>query len=146
MLDYLLQFNISQFLFFSACLIGLVKLLFDTLDWFNQRFNLFETKKSRQEEHLEELDKKVTHLLEMSTKRERQMDILFESDKCRIRAEITREYLKGLDDKAIDIYTDEYLLEQFLCYKNEGGNSYIDGLMSQIKTWEKINKNLGQNQ
>lgn len=74
------------------------------------------------------------------------MDILFESDKCRIRAEITREYLKGLDDKAIDIYTDEYLLEQFLCYKNEGGNSYIDGLMSQIKTWEKINKNLGQNQ
>lgn len=65
-------------------------------------------------------------------KLENSFSLLLESDKCRIRGEIVREYRHFAKQGWIDEISLNYLNKQYEIYHKEGGNSYITGLMSQL--------------
>ena len=70
------------------------------------------------------------HLKDLESK----MNVLIESDKDAIKSFITREHhyfcykLGGIDDFSL-----ECIEKRYLHYKDEGGNSFIDSLMEDLR-------------
>jgi hypothetical protein len=61
------------------------------------------------------------------------MQILVESDKCRIRGEILREHQRYMDMGYIPYNSLEYIKKQYDCYQQEGGNSFVKSLMEDLE-------------
>lgn len=63
-----------------------------------------------------------------------QLDTLIESDRDDIKADIVKQYHYFVDNKKwIDDFSLDTLERRYFHYKEEGGNSYIKGLMEKIR-------------
>lgn len=138
MIEFLSAYTMDEFLTFTAALIIAVMAAIKAFDYFNQRFDLFETKKTKRQRQMDELSSNVSLLLDKTQEQQRICNALLESDKCRIRAEITRAWQEHMREKKIDYFTLQYLQKQFECYRAEGGNSYVCGIMEEMESWELI--------
>lgn len=65
------------------------------------------------------------------------LDILFESDKDDIRAWITQQHHHFMSLNYIDDYSLDCLERRFKHYQEEGGNSYIEDLMKDLRSLSK---------
>jgi hypothetical protein len=70
------------------------------------------------------------------------VNVLRESDKSRIKGEILREHAEHTALGHIDARTMEYLEQQYACYVRENGNSFVEGLMAELR---KLYCEAGQN-
>ena len=148
MAELLSQYTIPQIILFIAALIFIVKGVQDTIDFFknkyNQKFNKdydTKTKEIRLEEFYEmagEQHKEV--MMEMEKVSEsvdhlsKRIDKLTESDMHDIKQFIVREYHYFVEQKKwIDDYSLDTILLRYADYKQEGGNSYIEMLIDEIK-------------
>lgn len=61
------------------------------------------------------------------------VNLLIDSDKDDIRAWITNQYHHFVDLQYIDDFTLDCLERRFRSYKKEGGNTYIDGMMEELR-------------
>lgn len=138
MIDFLSQYSLYEFIVFATSFTLLVVAAIKFFDWLNQRFDLVETKRTKSQRQMDELSKNISILLENNKKQEAALNTLLESDKCRIRAEITDIWQQHMKEKRIDYFTLNYTQKQYECYKGEGGNSYVDGLMEEMESWEII--------
>lgn len=78
---------------------------------------------------------KLGSIEERLQKAERRLDKLTESDMHDIKAWIVDQYHKFFVGQGwIDAFSAETLDRRYEDYKNEGGNSYIDNLMTQLHT------------
>lgn len=132
----LTAYSIEEILLFISILVGAVISIIKTFDFLKDKLYELVEKKIHREDRLTEMNNNIALLLEKSNERDRQIQILMDSDKSRIRAEITREWEKRRYEEKIDPLTLQYLQSQYLCYKSEGGNSYISSLMDEIYKWE----------
>lgn len=152
MAELLSQYTIPQIILFIAALIFIVKGVQDTIDFFknkyNQKFNKdydAKTKEIRLEEFYEmagEQHKEV--MMEMEKVSEsvdhlsQRIDRLTESDMHDIKQFIVREYHYFVEQKKqIDDYSLDTILLRYADYKQEGGNSYIEMLIDEIKKLPK---------
>lgn len=152
MAELLSQYTIPQIILFIAALIFIIKGVQDTIDFFknkyNQKFNKdydAKTKEIRLEEFYEiagEQHKEV--ILEMEKVSEsvdhlsQRIDRLTESDMHDIKQFIVREYHYFVEQKKqIDDYSLDTILLRYADYKQEGGNSYIEMLIDEIKKLPK---------
>lgn len=58
--------------------------------------------------------------------------------KCQLRSEMLRIYYHNYQDGYIRQYEYENFVALYEAYKALGGNSFIDKIYSEIKTWEVI--------
>lgn len=152
MIELLQHYSLSDILMFTIFLALAIKSLISFFDWANDRINKVFNKKHAKITEKEELEKYLEHeneaisalqnnqkatdkiLNELSDK----IDMLIESDKDDIKAFITREhhyfcYQKGwIDDFSLDC-----IERRYEHYEDEGGNSFITGLMEEIKSLPK---------
>lgn len=61
-----------------------------------------------------------------------------EGMKCQLRSDMLRTYYKHHESEKIRQYEYENFLASYLAYKALGGNSFIDKIYSEVKTWEVI--------
>lgn len=152
MAELLSQYTIPQIILFIAALIFIVKGVQDTIDFFknkyNQKFNKDYDAKAKEirleefyemagEQHkevmmeMEKVSESVDHLSQ-------RIDRLTESDMHDIKQFIVREYHYFVEQKKwIDDYSLDTILLRYADYKQEGGNSYIEMLIDEIKKLPK---------
>lgn len=152
MAELLSQYTIPQIILFIAALIFIVKGVQDTIDFFknkyNQKFNKdydTKTKEIRLEEFYEmageqhkEVMMEIEKVSESVDHLSQRIDKLTESDMHDIKQFIVREYHYFVEQKKwIDDYSLDTILLRYADYKQEGGNSYIEMLIDEIKKLPK---------
>ena len=56
--------------------------------------------------------------------------------RCQLRTEMLRTYYRHKDDKNIRQYEKENFEHNYKAYKVLGGNSFIDDIHDEVKTWK----------
>lgn len=152
MAELLSQYTIPQIILFIAALIFIIKGVQDTIDFFknkySQKFNKdyeTKTKEIRLEEFYEmageqhkEVMMEIEKVSESVDHLSQRIDRLTESDMHDIKQFIVREYHYFVEQKKwIDDYSLDTILLRYADYKQEGGNSYIEMLIDEIKKLPK---------
>lgn len=139
------NFSFPQIILFIILLAIVVKELVEFIDWIKSR-NKKEYEERKIENELarsneERLDKLETNMVKMSENINNindKVDLLINSDRDDIKAFITREHhyfcykMKWIDDYSLDC-----LEHRFQHYKEEEGNSFIEGLMKELRALPK---------
>lgn len=63
---------------------------------------------------------------------------IIEAQKCQLRSEMLRIYYRNQDKKTIRQYEYENFVFLYEAYKALKGNSFIDRIYAELKTWEII--------
>ncbi len=58
--------------------------------------------------------------------------------KCQLRSEMLRIYYQHRDEKVIHQYVFENFVKLYEAYKALKGNSFIDKIYAEVKTWEIV--------
>lgn len=61
---------------------------------------------------------------------------IYEGQKCLLRADMLRTYYKHCDDQSIRQYEKENFIYMYEAYKALGGNSFIDQIYHEVKSWK----------
>lgn len=150
--DLLTQYSLTEILIFLFILGAALKTTITMVDWFWERLTKIFTKQQAQQKHTEcfndhlvKSDKQFKELYEMQAKTEKNLDkilnsiqLLINSDKDDIKAWITeKHHYHCYDKKYIDDYSLDCIEKRYTHYKNEGGNSFVEDLMKDIRSLPK---------
>lgn len=141
MKDLLLNYSMSEIVVFIIFIAFAVKELVTFIDWGKGRLDTVYNKsfKSMQsEKKLEKVDETFTKIDQTFEKINRQIDMLIESDKEDIKSYIVREHHYFVYQKGwIDDYSLECIERRFAIYEKEHGNSFVLGLMNELRALPK---------
>lgn len=145
LINLLSQFTFPQIILFIILLLVAIKEVADFVDWVNGKFSKrdenLKTEYETEEEQEERLDKLETNVDELTKNINHitdKVDLLVDSDRDAIKAYITREHhyfcykVGWIDDYSLDC-----LEHRFEHYKEEEGNSFIEGLMNELRALPK---------
>ena len=152
MLDLLQHYSVSQIIIFLVLICVAIKGIIDFYDWIHRKieevFNVKSSKNTQKEQlerrlakgdtimnELKQQQKNTNRIIQELTKK---IDILIESDKDDIKAYITKEHHKFCYDKKwIDDFSLDCLERRYKHYEDEGGNSFIEGFMQELRSLPK---------
>ena len=132
LINLLSQFTLPQIILFIILLFVATKEIADFVDWVRGKFS------EKNEERLDKLENNVNKLTENVNHITDKVDLLVDSDRDAIKAYITREHhyfcykVGWIDDYSLDC-----LEHRFEHYKEEEGNSFIEGLMNELRALPK---------
>ena len=63
---------------------------------------------------------------------------LIEGEKCQLRSDMLRIYYAHCDEKIIRQYEYENFVKLYEAYKALKGNSFIDKIYKEVKTWQIV--------
>ena len=141
MVDLLKVFSWEQIVLFTVLLALAIKGLISFIDWVKERNNKafkvaqkpieLQNTLQKHDEEIKDLHSSIDSLLQ-------KIDLLIQSDKDDIKAFITREhhyfcYQKGW----IDDYSLDCIEKRFDHYQDEGGNSFVETLMNELRSLPK---------
>lgn len=63
---------------------------------------------------------------------------VMEGQKCQLRSDMLRTYYRHREEDKIRQYEKENFLLEYASYKSLGGNSFIDDIEREIRSWEVI--------
>ena len=151
-MELLEQYTIPQIIAFIIGLVAMIKGAWDTIEYFKDKYkrkfnkdydvkiketkleNFYNKTQQRHEEIMAKIDK-VSDSVDTLSKR---MDKLTESDMHDIKQFIVKEYHYFTEQKGqIDDYSLDTILLRYADYKDEGGNSYIETLINELKKLPK---------
>ena len=66
------------------------------------------------------------------------MELVAEGVKCQLRSDMLQIYYRHTDTKTIRQYEYENFIMLYEAYKALGGNSFIDKIYNEVKTWQII--------
>jgi len=145
MLELLKHYSLTEIAFFIVLLAAAIKGAVTWFDWAKDRAgqkfeSKQETSKVREElrKDIGDLKQSMNDIKNSVNGITKTVDLLMDSDKDDIKAYITREhhyfcYKVGY----IDDYNLDCIERRYSHYKNEGGNSFIADLMSEIRALPK---------
>lgn len=159
MTQLLSQYSLTEIILFIISLLLAVKGAWDLFDYFknkyNEKFNKDLNKKVKEnelEQHYLKCEAQHNETIEIYAKLEDKLDTIVDSidsikttvddlvgsDMLDIKQFLVREYHYFVEQKKwIDDYSLNCILLRYEVYKKEGGNSYIDTLISEIKALPK---------
>lgn len=152
MLTLLQNYSLSDIFIFTIFLALAVKSLISFFDWFqeylrkifNKEYNKM-SEKEKLEERLRKGDQTMSKLQinqkitdEILKNMSKKIDLLIDSDKDNIKSYITKQHhyfcyqVGWIDDFSLDC-----LEKRYKHYENEGGNSFIEGFMEELRALPK---------
>lgn len=155
----LAKYSITEIVVFLVILGFAIKELVTFFDWAHNRLRKTFDKEDEHEEIKEQLDTVVSRLNDIEThfntminenrvkynEMQQSIDLLIASDKDDIKAWITAQHhLFVYEYKCIDDYSLDCIEKRFAHYRDEGGNSFIELLMSEIRALPKVSVLPGQ--
>ena len=153
--EFLSEYSFAEFLVFALIFILAIKEGFNFVDWVKAKVRkstnkAIEEKKEHDkiEEEIEDLnkfydekevvDKGFADADKRFKKIEDSIEMLIESDKEDIKAFITLQHHKFVyEQEWIDDYSMECLEKRFAIYEKEHGNSFVLGLMNELRALPK---------
>ena len=152
MVELLQRYSLSDILMFTVFLALAVKSLISFFDWAHGRIKKVFNKEHNKLSEKEELERRLQHGSEVMTtltKNQKatdmilndlsaKIDMLIDSDKDDIKSYITREHhyfcyqVGWIDDFSLDC-----LERRYEHYADEGGNSFIEGFMNELRALPK---------
>lgn len=158
MLELITTYGLEQAVIFFIMLLFAIKGGVDLFEWFKnqyqKKFNKDHSQMSKQqalEEHYKKcaeqhqesvklysgVEKKIDNLTETFNNRidniEKSIDRLTESDLHDIKGWIVEKHHKLIKQGWVDDFTMDTLEKRYADYLGEGGNSYVGGLMSELR-------------
>ena len=141
MAQLLNNYSLHEILIFLIVLALGIKGFFTFWDWGVDRLRKIFHKENQQDldrEKIHQLSENQEKLIDNMNKLTEKIDMLIESDKADIKAYITEKHHHFVYDKKwIDDYSLDSLEKRFNHYVEEGGNSFVGGLMSEIRQLPK---------
>ena len=141
MAQLLNNYSLHEILIFLIVLALGIKGFITFWDWAIDRLRKIFHKENQQDldrEKIHQLSENQEKLIDNMSKLTEKIDMLIESDKADIKAYITEKHHYFVYDKKwIDDYSLDSLEKRFNHYVEEGGNSFIGGLMSEIRQLPK---------
>lgn len=149
MLDLLKEYSISQILILLVFIAIAIKEVIQFIDWAKQRTlqQVNESSSSIElikkiEEKDKEQDRKIEQILETQKNLSNNIDLILKqvqnltkSDRDSIKAYITKEHhYFCYEVRWIDDYNLDCLEKRYQRYIEEGGNSFIESLMEEVRT------------
>lgn len=153
--ELLAKYSVSEIIIFIIILAFAIKELVTFFDWGRDRLRKVYDKDYKSMEQRKELQEEIDDLNKFYDEKKRvdnafanidrtfekinkQIDMLMESDKEDIKSYIVKEhhffvYTQGW----IDDYSMECLERRFAIYRKEHGNSFVEGLMNEIRALPK---------
>lgn len=150
--DFLSEYSFAEFLVFVLIFILAIKEGINFIDWIKTRFSkatnkVLQEKKEHDkiEEEIEDLnsekeifDQEFKDADNRFKRIEDSIEMLIESDKEDIKAFITLQHHKFVyEQEWIDDYSMECLEKRFAIYEREHGNSFVLGLMNELRALPK---------
>ena len=150
--EFLSEYSFAEFLVFALIFILAIKEGINFIDWIKTRFSkatnkVLQEKKEHDkiEEEIEDLnsekevfDQEFKDADNRFKKIEDSIEMLIESDKEDIKAFITLQHHKFVyEQEWIDDYSMECLEKRFAIYEKEHGNSFVLGLMNELRALPK---------
>ena len=105
----------------------------------NKSENLNENRIAALEQEEKNNEATVEKVQDSVEKLRQNIDLLIESDKCDIKAWITEKYHYYMAKGEIDDFTLDSIEKRFACYKKVGGNSYVEGLVQDLRKLKRTN-------
>lgn len=149
-LNLLSTYSLEQILVFIIMLSLAIKGGVDFYDWVKKRFNTTIIDRENQNKRKEEVTENIDKLFEMQKEQSaaidkltKSVDLLLRSDRDDIKAWITQQHhhycyeLKYIDDFSLDC-----IEKRYTHYKAEGGNSFIEDLMTDLRSLKKVSSTL----
>lgn len=149
-LNLLSTYSLEQILVFIIMLSLAIKGGVDFYDWVKKRFNTTIIDRENQNRKKEEITENIDKLFEMQKEQSKaidnltkSVDLLLRSDRDDIKAWITQQHhhycyeLKYIDDFSLDC-----IEKRYTHYKAEGGNSFIEDLMTDLRSLKKVSSTL----
>lgn len=149
-LNLLSTYSLDQILVFIIMLSLAIKGGVDFYDWVKKRFNTTIVDVQAKEAKKEEVTDNIAKLFEMQKEQSeaiasltKSVDLLLRSDRDDIKAWITQQHhyycyeLKYIDDFSLDC-----IEKRYTHYKAEGGNSFIEDLMTDLRSLRKVSSTL----
>lgn len=141
MVELLSIYSISEILAIIITLALAIKGVVSFWDWAKERLQKMfnkETQQEKSQQKIEALTESQQQLVEAVKKLTEKVDMLIDSDKDDIKAYITdKHHYYVYTQKWIDDYTLDCIARRFKHYQDEGGNSFIETLMKELKTLPK---------
>ena len=141
MAQLLNNYSLHEILIFLIVLALGIKGFITFWDWAVDRLRKIFHKENQQDldrEKIHQLSENQEKLIDNMGKLTEKIDMLIESDKADIKAYITEKHHYFVYDKKwIDDYSLDSLEKRFHHYVEEGGNSFVGGLMSEIRQLPK---------
>ena len=146
------DFPISEILLCIVGVLVLVKWIIEYFDWGHKRTKDKYDQETERKKNIEDINEKLNQnsedikmLIEMQKQQNEKIEqqnlrieLLIDSDKDDIKAFITEKYHYFVEVKGwIDDYSLDCLERRFQHDKDENGNSFVAGLMSEIKRLPK---------
>ncbi|MCD8296857.1 MAG: hypothetical protein LUC88_04720 [Prevotella sp.] len=158
MVELLTTYNLTDILIFCVILALALKAFVTFLDWAHERMKQHfdkgysqTRKEEKSDEKLVAIEKEmksvegciteITHSIAESNEKiddlvesvNKRVDTLVESDIEAIKSYITEKHRYFVYEQGwIDAYSKECLIKRFQIYKDEGGNTFVGGLMDEI--------------
>lgn len=141
MIELLTNYSVGQIILFVVIFAVAIKNVTMFIDWAMERLRKIfnkETKQTQKEQEIEILKQNQKELQESIKKINESIQVLIESDKDDIKAWITEQHhFFCYEKKYIDDYSLDCIERRYAHYKQEGGNSFIKDLMSDIRALPK---------
>lgn len=135
MIQLLQRFSLTDILIFIVMFALIFKNSLSFLEWFTKTGINFFKQKYQKPKELEQTVKDLILSIKGLTEK---VDLLMESDKDAIKAFITRQHHYFVYQKGwIDDYSLECIEKRFKHYIEEGGNSFVQDLMEDLRTIPK---------
>ncbi len=146
------RFSITEIILFIVLFALAIKGIIDFFDWAHKRLkekfdkeninnetkNIIDKKFEEDEKRIKKLEDSQIEIIETLEKVNEKIDMLIDSDKDDIKADLTRiHHFYCYTQKWIDDYTLECCERRFSHYEKEGGNTFIEGFMKELRTLPK---------
>lgn len=149
----LTQYNLSSLIILIIGLLAAIKYIFELMKWFIVGIKGFFKKETDEEQEKEKVNQKIAEneasikkLIEMNQTTEQKITdlsnlihILIDSDKDDIKSWITEKHHYFCYELGyIDDYNYQCIEARYKHYKEEDGNTFIDGFMADIRALPKV--------
>lgn len=152
MLDLLQNYSVGDILIFIVVLALAFKGAVTFIDWLKDRANKYFNKEHQRlkekadlkeqinddEDKLASLEKKYIEQEKTLAELQKNLQLLIVSDRDDIRAWITKEHHHFVRLNKIDDYSLDCIEKRYAHYTEEGGNSYVEDLMREIRALPKV--------
>lgn len=150
--DFLSEYSFAEFLVFALIFILAIKEGINFIDWVKTKFRKATNKALEEKEEHDKIEEEIKDLNsekevfdkefkeadDRFKKIEDSIEMLIESDKEDIKAFITLQHHKFVyEQEWIDDYSMECLEKRFAIYEREHGNSFVLGLMNELRALPK---------